>query len=182
MLFKHFLILDLFVQGRRNPRANGQIGPTKFSLIRNKQKPTKCSSFTTGPPKLCAFLLPLVTHLCAKICFDQIKKKKKSFEKESLTKDSCRLKILFFRIWSLKNLWDYWECFWWELFRYKNKPLTGVRRVQLMAIFSRKTLLWTLKVSKNRNDFMKTLFLPKYQRIFFKDFYPSLLEEVKLKK
>ena len=26
----------------------------------------------------------------------QIKKKKKRFEKESLTKDSCRLKILFF--------------------------------------------------------------------------------------
>ena len=31
-----------------------------------------------------------------------------------------------------------------------------------------------LKVSKNRNDFMKTSFLPKCQHIFFKDFCPSL--------
>jgi hypothetical protein len=31
-----------------------------------------------------------------------------------------------------------------------------------------------LKVSKNQNDFMKTLFLKKYQRNVFKDFCPTL--------
>ena len=34
--------------------------------------------------------------------------------------------------------------------------------------------MFIIKVSKNRNDFTETSFLPKYQRNFFKDFCPGL--------
>ena len=42
--------------------------------------------FYNWPPKVMCIPLPLVTHFCAKICFDQIKKKKKRIEKRKFAK------------------------------------------------------------------------------------------------
>ena len=44
----------------------------------------------------------------------------------------------------------------------------------ILRIMSFRAFCFLLKVSKNRNDFMKRSFLPKYQQNFIKDFCPSL--------
>ena len=58
----------------------------------------------------------------------------------------------------------------WENFLKKNKKNSMLIRDFRVTI---KPDVKNVKVSKNRNEFMKTAFLPKYQRKSFKDFCPG---------
>ena len=74
----------------------------------------------------------------------------------------CILQVFF--LWKSYNVWNILQ-----ISKFKTFLLYALRPWKLQKITDR-CILWsiltlTIKVSKNRNDFMKTLFLPKYQRI-----------------